>query len=199
MVDRRLLLAGAGAVALLAGLRWLQGADAEAAGTFEIEKSDSEWRAHPDARRNTRCCACTAPRRPGSSPLNHEKRKGTFACAGCDLPLFSSETKYESGTGWPSFYAAAAERGRHHDRPRRCCMPRTEVHCRRCGGHLGHVFDDGPQPTGLRYCMNGVALKFTPRRAGVNRLTGAGPHAAIVAAARQILRRRMPARRRVPR
>ena len=95
----------------------------------------------------------------GSSPLNAEKRKGTFHCAGCDLPLFSSETKYESGTGWPSFYAplpgAVATK-----RDFKLILPRTEYHCARCGGHQGHVFDDGPKPTGLRYCNNGVALKF---------------------------------------
>ena len=99
--------------------------------------------------------------RPYSSPLNSEKRAGTFACAGCELPLFSSQTKFESGTGWPSFFrplpnAVATSSDRS------LIGSRTEVHCRRCGGHLGHVFDDGPPPTGLRYCMNGVALTFTP-------------------------------------
>lgn len=99
--------------------------------------------------------------RAGTSPLNREKRKGTFACAGCDLPLFSSDTKYESGTGWPSFYQPLANAiGTKQDRS--FFMTRTEVHCSRCLGHLGHVFDDGPPPTGLRYCMNGVALKFAP-------------------------------------
>ena len=99
--------------------------------------------------------------RPGSSPLNKEKRKGTFICAGCDLPLYSSETKYESGTGWPSFWKPLDNAiGTSEDRS--WFSVRTEVHCRRCGGHLGHVFDDGPKPTGLRYCMNGVAMKFVP-------------------------------------
>ena len=95
----------------------------------------------------------------GSSPLNDEKRKGTFHCAGCELALFSSETKYESGTGWPSFYdvlpGAVATK-----RDFKLILPRTEYHCARCGGHQGHIFDDGPKPTGLRYCNNGVALKF---------------------------------------
>jgi peptide-methionine (R)-S-oxide reductase len=95
----------------------------------------------------------------GSSPLNAEKRNGTFHCAGCDLPLFSSETKYESGTGWPSFYAPLPGAVRTK-RDFKLILPRTEYHCARCGGHQGHVFDDGPKPTGLRYCNNGVALKF---------------------------------------
>jgi len=94
-----------------------------------------------------------------------EHRKGIFACAGCDLPLFSSETKFESGTGWPSFYQPL-ENAVGETKDRTFGMVRTEVHCRRCGGHLGHVFDDGPKPTGLRYCMNGVALKFTAAPAG---------------------------------
>jgi peptide-methionine (R)-S-oxide reductase len=99
--------------------------------------------------------------RPYSSPLNNEKHKGTFVCAGCALPLFTSDTKFESGTGWPSFYApiagAVATKVDY-----KLIVPRTEYHCRRCDGHQGHVFDDGPKPTGLRYCNNGVALKFVP-------------------------------------
>ena len=98
---------------------------------------------------------------PGTSPLNHEKRKGTFVCAGCDLPLFKSDTKFESGTGWPSFYApipgAVVTKVDY-----KLIAPRTEYHCRRCEGHQGHVFADGPPPTGQRYCNNGVALKFVP-------------------------------------
>jgi peptide-methionine (R)-S-oxide reductase len=99
--------------------------------------------------------------RAGSSPLNREHRKGIFACAGCGLPLFSSETKFNSGTGWPSFYKPL-DNAVETKTDRSFFMTRTEVHCRRCLGHLGHVFDDGPPPTGLRYCMNGVALKFEP-------------------------------------
>ena len=98
---------------------------------------------------------------PGSSPLNREKRQGTYVCAGCDLPLFSSTTKYESGTGWPSFWQPLANAlGTKRDYA--LMILRTEVHCRRCGGHLGHVFEDGPPPTGLRYCINGVAMNFKP-------------------------------------
>src|SRR5215213_7673659 len=99
--------------------------------------------------------------RPGSSPLNQEKRAGTFRCAGCGEPLFSSQTKYESGTGWPSFYAPL-ERSVATTTDTTHGMTRTEVHCAKCGGHLGHVFPDGPKPTGERYCMNGVALDFEP-------------------------------------
>jgi peptide-methionine (R)-S-oxide reductase len=99
--------------------------------------------------------------RPFTSPLNNEKRKGTFACAGCELALFESKTKYDSGTGWPSFWAAIP--GRIETKvDHKMMMPRDEYHCARCGGHQGHVFDDGPKPTGLRYCNNGVALKFIP-------------------------------------
>jgi peptide-methionine (R)-S-oxide reductase len=98
---------------------------------------------------------------PFSSPLNNEKRKGTFVCAGCDLPLFESRTKFDSGTGWPSFYDFIPGRlGTKTDY--KMVLPRIEYHCARCGGHHGHVFDDGPKPTGLRYCNNGVALKFVP-------------------------------------
>ena len=99
--------------------------------------------------------------RPGSSPLNREKREGTFVCAGCGQPLFASSAKFESGTGWPSF-VEPLENGVATSTDRTLFMVRTEVHCARCGGHLGHVFPDGPKPTGLRYCMNGVALDFEP-------------------------------------
>jgi peptide-methionine (R)-S-oxide reductase len=99
---------------------------------------------------------------PGTSPLNHEKRAGVFACAGCSLPLFTSAMKYDSGTGWPSFFTTIpGVFGTRRDF--KLILPRTEYHCIRCGGHHGHVFDDGPPPTGLRYCNNGVALRFVPK------------------------------------
>jgi peptide-methionine (R)-S-oxide reductase len=126
--------------------------------TFEITKSDQEWRAElsPDQYYVLRD---HGTERAGSSPLDKEYGKGTFICAGCRLSLFSSETKFDSRTGWPSFWRPLDDAvGTTTDRG--FFMVRTEVHCRRCGGHLGHVFDDGPQPTGLRYCMNGAALKF---------------------------------------
>jgi peptide-methionine (R)-S-oxide reductase len=129
-------------------------------GAFEVSYSDEEWRqrltpAQYDVLRQH------GTERAGTSPLNQEKRAGTYHCAGCDLPVFSSETKYESGTGWPSFYEPLENAiGTSEDRS--LFTTRTEVHCRRCGGHLGHVFEDGPPPTGLRYCMNGVAMTFVP-------------------------------------
>lgn len=139
-------------------------ADASAAeGTFEVTKTEEEWREilSPAAFNVLRRDGTEAP---FSSPLNSIKTAGTFSCAGCDLPLFTSETKYNSGTGWPSFYAPIEGAvGLSIDRS--FLMTRTEVHCDRCGGHLGHVFNDGPQPTGKRYCMNGVAMNFTPAQA----------------------------------
>jgi peptide-methionine (R)-S-oxide reductase len=129
---------------------------------FPVEKTADEWRRalKPDAYRVLRE---HGTERAGSSPLNGEHRPGTFRCAGCGEPLFSSDSKFESGSGWPSFYrpmpgAVATHEDTSH------FMRRTEVHCAKCGGHLGHVFPDGPQPTGERYCMNGVALKFEPEK-----------------------------------
>jgi peptide-methionine (R)-S-oxide reductase len=160
MLDRRMLLLGASGIAVIAAASWMVGDQGQAGGPFEIAKSDDEWRRLLEPAQY-RVLRQHATERPYSSPLNDEKRKGTFACAGCGLPLYSSETKFESGTGWPSFFrplpnAVATSQDRS------LLVPRTEVHCRRCGGHLGHVFNDGPPPTGLRYCMNGVALAFRP-------------------------------------
>lgn len=122
--------------------------------------SDAEWQARltPEQYKVLRK---HATERAGTSPLNHEKRRGTFCCAGCGTALFASDTKFESGTGWPSFWQPLdGAVGTTTDRS--WFMTRTEVHCARCEGHLGHVFEDGPDPTGLRYCMNGVAMVFTP-------------------------------------
>ena len=127
--------------------------------SFEVAKSDAEWRAQlsPEQYHVLRE---HGTERAGTSPLDKEYGPGTYYCAGCDLPLFTSDTKFNSRTGWPSFWGPVEGAvGTSNDRS--FFMVRTEVHCRRCGGHLGHVFDDGPPPSGQRYCMNGAALKFT--------------------------------------
>ena len=166
MIDRRILLASVASLLGLAAWRWLRVSPAHAAEKFEIEKTPEEWKKQLTPMQYN-ILREEGTERPGSSPLLNEHRKGTFACAGCDLPLFSSETKFESGTGWPSFWQplpnAVGER-----KDGTLGMTRTEVHCRRCGGHLGHVFDDGPKPTGLRYCMDGFALVFRPATAGAS-------------------------------
>jgi len=127
---------------------------------YDVAKTEEQWQ-ETLSPKQYEVLRCHGTEMRGTSPLNKEKRAGTFKCAGCGQELFSSETKFESGTGWPSFYRplqnAVATRS-----DRSLLVPRTEVHCRRCGGHLGHVFEDGPPPTGLRYCMNGVAMVFTP-------------------------------------
>lgn len=154
MTTRRGFLAsGAAVLALGPGL-------ARAAEAFEVTKTDAEWRKVLTPAQY-RVLRQEDTERAFTSPLNDEHRDGTFHCAGCDLALYSSVTKYDSGTGWPSFWrplpdavATKADWG--------LLGRRTEVHCRRCGGHLGHVFDDGPKPTGKRYCMNGVAMVFRP-------------------------------------
>ena len=154
------MIVGGGAAALLGGFALLGGQRESQAktGRFEVTLADEEWRkrltpAQYDVLRRGKT------ERAGSSPLDKEKRRGIYACAGCGLPLYSSAAKYDSGTGWPSFWKLLpnAVRTRSDDS---LLFKRTEVHCRRCGGHLGHVFDDGPRPTGLRYCMNGAALRF---------------------------------------
>jgi peptide-methionine (R)-S-oxide reductase len=140
-----------------AGLRDAAAAEAQ---SFELVRSDDAWRKLLTPNQYA-VLRKEGTERPFTSPLNDEHRAGSFSCAGCALPLFSSKTKFDSGTGWPSFWQplpmAVLERS-----DRTLGMVRTEVLCRRCGGHLGHVFDDGPPPTGLRYCMNGVAMTFHP-------------------------------------
>jgi peptide-methionine (R)-S-oxide reductase len=161
LINRRaaLIVSGLSMLGLAAAAR--KGMATE--GSFEITKTPEEWKAILTPAQYATLRE-EATERKFTSPLLDEHRKGTFACAGCDLPLFASETKYDSGTGWPSFYDHLPNAtGTKEDNS--LFATRTEVHCRRCGGHLGHVFDDGPKPTGLRYCMNGVALKFVPASA----------------------------------
>ena len=166
MTNRRsLFIAILGGAAALPFLRKFVEAPALAAGvtTYEYTLTDAAWRAKLPGQAYA-VLREASTERPFSSPLNDEHHAGTFACKGCALPLFASNTKFDSGTGWPSFYAPLANAvGTTTDT--QFMMKRTEVHCRRCGGHLGHVFDDGPKPTGLRYCMNGVALTFSPAKA----------------------------------
>lgn len=164
-MTRRNTLLGLGlasVAAAAAGLRGLLGSDpAHAASpkkTYELTRTDAEWKTQLQPAQY-RVLRQAGTETPYTSPLNKEKRSGAYACAGCALPLFSSKTKFESGTGWPSFWQPL-DKAVVEESDTTLLMKRTEVLCRRCGGHLGHVFDDGPQPTGLRYCMNGVALNF---------------------------------------
>ena len=168
-ISKRTWLAGAGtsafgwAVASLFGAKPGSALAAAPAAKFEVSYSDDEWkkRLPPNVYAILRQ---EGTERPYSSPLNDEHRAGRFSCAGCGLDAFSSKTKFDSGTGWPSFYQPL-DNAVGENRDSTLGMVRTEVHCRRCGGHFGHVFDDGPKPTGLRYCMNGLALRFTSEAA----------------------------------
>jgi peptide-methionine (R)-S-oxide reductase len=164
MDKRRFLQSGAaliGIAALVRYLPWKREAIAAPmeAETFEVTKTETEWQAAltPEQYRVLRQ---KGTERPGSSKLDHLFEEGIYSCAACDLPLFTSDTKFNSGTGWPSFYAPI-KGAIATSVDNSFFITRTEVHCHRCGGHLGHVFKDGPAPTGDRYCMNGVALKFT--------------------------------------
>jgi peptide-methionine (R)-S-oxide reductase len=161
---RHVLAASIGGAAMLAAYRYSLPGAAAADERFKVTHTDAEWRAlltpaqYAVLRRQ-------GTERPYSSPLDKEHRAGTFACAGCQLALFSSETKFDSHTGWPSFWQPLENAAVTSNSDRSVDMMGKEVHCAQCGGHLGHVFNDGPPPTRLRYCMNGVALTFTARAA----------------------------------
>ena len=162
-ITRRTLIGGAGATIIAGTAAFFPGRSSEAKARFPYQLNDAEWRRRlsPAAYKVLRH---GDTERAGSSPLDREKRPGTFVCAGCGNPVYSSKDKYDSGTGWPSF-VRPLPRGIATQPDRGWFGVQTEVICRRCGGHLGHVFDDGPPPTGKRYCMNGVAMHFVPLRA----------------------------------
>ena len=157
-MDRRTLLAGGSAA--LAGAFLFHGTSGSAAGRFPVSKTAAEWRRQLGPKRYY-ILREAGTERPYSSPLNKEHRRGRFLCAGCAQPLFTSAAKFDSRTGWPSFFQPLRRAVVTRD-DRSLGMRRTEVLCSRCGGHLGHVFRDGPKPTGLRYCINGLALSFQP-------------------------------------
>ena len=171
-LDRRSVLLGGTAVAAVGAVGFLTRrmdlttaaeGNAAVAETFKVAMTDEQWRKKLKPL-TYQVLRHEYTEQPGTSELLYEHRPGIFACAGCDLPLYDAKTKFESGTGWPSFYEPLAGAvGESTDT--KLGYPRTEVHCSQCGGHLGHVFNDGPQPTGLRYCMNGAALQFHPAAA----------------------------------
>ncbi len=159
MTRRTLLFSAAAAVAAGLSIPLLRRGETAAAGeTFEVTLSDAEWRKRLTERQYA-VLRHESTEPPFSSDLHEEKRVGIYTCAGCDLDLYPSTAKFDSGTGWPSFWEALPDAVRTRS-DYSLLLPRTELHCRRCGGHLGHVFDDGPPPTGKRHCINGVALKF---------------------------------------
>lgn len=158
-MNRRIFLAtGAAFLGTAAILPVVSGRGQAAEGPFEVNLTEAEWRARLTPAQ-FKVLREEGTERPYTSPLNEETREGTYHCAGCDQALYPSRTKYDSGTGWPSFWAPLEDAVATKP-DRKLLLLRTEVHCDRCGGHLGHIFDDGPQPTGKRHCLNGVALTF---------------------------------------